>query len=329
MIVTNSIRYKVNLMNKISIIVPVYNVESYLHYCVKSVLAQTYSNWELILVNDGSPDRCPQICDEYAEMDYRIKVIHKANGGLSSARNAALDIAKGDFITFLDSDDYLHQDTLSDVIKIVSEEDIDIVQFSFIRGTSNIFPAIKKNTKKKFYDNHTIFYSNIQKIILCGKFYRRSIWDGIRMPIGKINEDDATTWKLYYRSKKIVYINTPYYYYRVNPTSIMSNQRKLLKLDFIEHYQERISFFENRGEKLLTDLSKWRFCLPLMLGYMRGNVRKDDLTVLLKHFKENYKAVIFCRKVNFKHRLLIATFNLCPQFFRWVFIKLGKAHTIY
>ena len=315
-------------MALISIVVPVYKVEAYLHRCVDSVLAQTYPNWELILVDDGSPDNCPQICDEYAEMDYRIKVIHKANGGLSSARNAALDIAKGDFITFLDSDDYLHQDTLSDIIKIVFEEDIDIVQFSFVRGNSNIFPAIEKNVQKELYDNHTIFYSNIQKIILCGKLYRRSIWDGVRMPIGKINEDDATTWKLYYRSRKIVYVNIPYYYYRVNPTSIMSNQSKHLKLDFIEHYQERISFFENRGEKLLTDLSKWRFCLPLMLGYMRGNVRKDDLTVLLKHFKENYKTVILCKKVKFMHRLLIAIFNLCPSLFRGIFVLLGKAHTL-
>lgn len=313
----------------ISIIVPVYNVEAYLHCCVESVLNQTYVDWELILVDDGSPDRCPQICDEYAGMDNRIKVIHKENGGLSSARNAALDIAKGDFITFLDSDDYLHQDTLSDVITMISDEGVDIVQFSFIRGTSNTFPPIVKKKSKEVYDNHTIFYSNIQKIILWGKLYRRSIWDGIRMPVGKINEDDATTWKLYYKSRKIVYIDTPYYYYRFNSTSIMSNQRKVLKLDFIEHYHERISFFELEGDKLLTDLSKWRFCLPLMLGYIKGNASRNDLKLLLKHFRENYLAVIFCRKVNIKHKLLIVAFSICPQLFRWVFVKLGKAHTIY
>ena len=116
-----------NLENPlISVIVPVYNVEQYLKTCVDSVLNQSYKNWELILVDDGSPDNCPQICDIYVAKDDRVKVIHKENGGASSARNAALDIATGEYITFLDSDDFWHNDYLSTMIELCMQYNADI-----------------------------------------------------------------------------------------------------------------------------------------------------------------------------------------------------------
>lgn len=312
----------------VSIIVPAYKVEQYLVRCVRSIQGQKYLRWELILVDDGSPDNCPKMCDEFASLDDRIKVIHKQNGGLSSARNAALEIIKGDYVLFVDSDDYIHPDCIYDLVQIALNENADIVQHTFVRGASDEFPEIVKSTKIERFDNHSIFYSMRQKIIVWGKLYKRYIWDGIRMPEGKINEDDGTTWKLYYRSRKTVYVDTPYYYYRVNPTSIMSGQRKDLRLDFIEHYQERIAFFEKENDMLLTDLSKWRFCLPLMLDYMRGNVRKEDLPVLLEHFYQHNKAAIRCSKVHPEHRILIALFSLCPKLFRKVFEMMGKAHTL-
>lgn len=313
---------------KISIIVPIYNVEKYLRNCIDSVLYQTYPNWELILVDDGSPDNCPAICDEYASKDNRIKVIHKGNGGLSSARNAALNIINGGYVFFIDSDDFIHPDTLKDCIELSQKNDADIVQFSYLQGKDGSFPNITKSKEIKYFDNHSIFYSRIQKTIIWNKLYKSHLWENIRMPEGKINEDDATTWKLYYSSKSIIFTNTPYYYYRINPTSIMAKQRKALKIDFIEHYQERISFFEQEGDQLLTDLSKWRFCLPLMLGYMKGNVKKDDLPILLKYFKKNKMAAIKCNKVWWQHRIILAVFSLCPQLFRWIFVKIGKAHTL-
>lgn len=314
--------------SKITIIVPVYRVEKYIHRCIDSVFSQTYSNWELILVDDGSPDNCPTICDDYAKRDERIKVIHKENGGLSSARNVGLEHMSGDYVTFLDSDDFLHPDTFYDVLLLAENENADIVQFSFLRGEDDAFPTIKKDSTFQVFDNYSIFYSNIQKIIVCGKIYRSELWKGIIMPVGKINEDDATTWKLYYRSSRILYVNTQYYYYYENPNSIMANQRKVLKLDFIDAYKERIFFFENKGDKLLTDLSKWRFCLPLMLSYIRGNVKKQDLPVLLKYFRENVKDVIHCSKVPLLHRFLFFVFRVCPSVFRAFFVSIGRAHNL-
>ncbi|RHU30631.1 glycosyltransferase family 2 protein [Parabacteroides sp. TM07-1AC] len=316
------------MQSKITIIVPVYKVEKYIYRCINSVLAQTYSNWELILVDDGSPDKCPIICDNYAKADGRIRVIHKENGGLSSARNVGLEYLSGDYVTFLDSDDFIHSDTLQDTLLLAEKENADIVQFSFLRGREDVFPSIKKETSVRRFDNHSIFCSSVQKIIVWGKLYRSELWKGIRMPIGKVNEDDATTWKLYYRSSRILYVNTPYYYYYKNSESIMANQKKVLKLDFISAYEERIAFFENEREKLLTDLSKWRFCLPLMLNYAYGNVKKTELPVLLKYFQLHVNAAINCSKVPLLHRFILSMFRIYPYFFRFLFMFLGRAHNL-
>lgn len=315
--------------SKITIIVPIYKVEKYIHRCVNSVLAQTYLNWELILVDDGSPDHCPIICDNYSMRDKRIKVIHKENGGQAEARNMALDIMKGNYVMFLDSDDYIHPDTLQDTVSLAQKKSADIVQFSFVRGKGDVFPSIKKDNSFRVFDNHSIFYSTIQKIVVWGKLYRSELWTDIRMPMGKLNyEDDATTWKLYYRSKRIIYVNTPYYYYFVNPSSTMANQRKSTSISFVESYEERIAFFEKQGDKLLTDISKWRFCLPLMLCYMRGNMKKEELPILLNLFRKNVGTVIACTKVPLEHRLLLFVFRICPFVFRVFFMVIGRAHNL-
>lgn len=314
-------------MNTISIIVPVYNVEQYLHRCIDSIISQSYANWELILIDDGSPDRCPQICDYYAEKDKRIKVIHKINGGLSEARNYGLDIATGDYITFVDSDDFIHQNMLNDMVQLAIANNADIVQCQFIRGNDNFFPSISRKEKIKLFDNHSIFSSSFQKVILCAKLYKKDLWKEIRMPIGIIHEDDATTWKLYYLSKNIVVTNIPYYYYYYNPNSIM-NSRKKANLIFINIYEERIVFFQKQKEEALTTLSKWRFCLPLMCIFVKGKVTKSEEDLLLCKFRENIKDVVNCRYVPLKHRIILQIFRISPVFYRSISKFLGKAETI-
>ena len=131
----------------ISIIIPIYNVEKYLHCCINSVIRQTYKNLEIILIDDGSPDNCGKICDEYAKKDNRIKVIHKENGGLSSARNAGLDIAKGEYISFVDSDDYVAENFIEKLYKLCKENDADIAECDFYR--------IKANEKSMLYVSTT------------------------------------------------------------------------------------------------------------------------------------------------------------------------------
>ena len=312
----------------VSIIIPVYNVEPYLPRCVESILAQTYTDWELILVDDGSPDRCPEMCDAYAASDKRIKVIHKVNGGLSDARNHGLDAATGDYILFVDSDDYIHPHMLQTMTRLAKEKDADIVQCSYIRGASNSFPTIEEKALYHLFDNKTIFSSTKQHTILCAKLYRRILWDGLRMPIGKVHEDDFTTWKLYYRSQRTVTTDTPYYYYYKNPRGIMASEARRFNPVLVEAYDERISFFEKHGEDTLATLSRWRFCMPLMYLHLRGNMTEEEKHIVLHLLYDNIKKFVCCRQVPWTHRLVFVFLGLVAHPLRLLLEKIGKAHVI-
>lgn len=297
----------------ISVIVPVYKVEQYLHNCIDSVLAQNYKNWELILVDDGSPDNCPQICDEYAFNDKRIKVIHKENGGLSSARNAGLEKAIGEYVSFLDSDDFWHSDYLSILLNLCVKYDADIAQCSYVRGIETNFPDINKVIDIKSFDNHSIFLKGYSKIIVCGKLYKRYTIDEIRMPEGKINEDDFTTWKFYYRARKIVITNQSLYYYTFNDKSIMANQFKLPSLDFIEAYEERIDFFNTNQIKDLEDFSRGHLCKAMLLISNNPMLSEEQKEIVNRTFLNNWSLIKFSRFIPLHLRFLFFMYRYFPK----------------
>lgn len=313
--------------NTVSIIVPVYKAEPYLERCVKSILAQSYTDWELILVDDGSPDHCPEMCDAYAAKDKRIKVIHKTNGGLSDARNHGLDAATSEFTLFVDSDDYIHCRMIETMIKHAIDNDADIVQCSYIRGTNDNFPTIQESPTHETFDNRSIFTSIKQQTILWAKLYRRSLWEGLRMPIGKIHEDDFTTWKLYYRSRKTIITDTPYYYYFKNPHGIMGNEGRRFNPVLVEAYEERITYFEEMSEVTLAILSRWRFSMPLMYLYLRGSLTKEEQVYISRLLRKNIRRFIRCPQVPLIHRCVFALLNLCLPISRFFSVKLKLAHT--
>ena len=300
----------------ISVIIPVYKVEQYLRNCIESVINQTYTNWELILVDDGSPDRCGEICDEYAAKDSRIKVIHKENGGLSSARNAALDLPpKGKFVTFLDSDDFWHKDYLKSLVKGCVENAADISQCWFVSGTETSFPEILFTHHYDIYDNHSVFLNRKANVLMCGKLYRLSLFDGIRMPVGLYNEDDWTAWKLYYRAKKIVVTNDKYYYYTKNPNSTMGILRRKPDLRFLNAYKERIAFFKDKGEVDLEHLSRWQVCKSLVLIYSHPTHTKEDMKKIFNIFIENWNVIKHSSYIPNKYKLIYSLFSVCPSIF--------------
>lgn len=274
----------------VSVIVPCYKVEQYLPNCIESVIHQTYDNWELILVDDGSPDACGKICDNYGQHDERIKVIHKKNGGLSSARNAGMKVMTGTYVTFLDSDDFLHPEALKIIVCYALEKNADIVQCGFVRGSETHFPIWRESEKVQEYNNHSIFTKFLAKIIVWAKLYKRELLDGITMPEGIINEDDWTTWKIYYRAKNILVTNRPLYYYTINPNSIMGTAKKKPDTTYYGAYDERIDFFLHKGEKDLEDVRAFSFvshCCSLTQtsNCLPNNVRKYviDLTIIGRH----------------------------------------------
>lgn len=184
---------------QVSVIVPVYNVEHYIHRALDSLLNQTYPHLDIILVDDGSPDKCPQICDEYARKDNRVRVIHKKNGGLSDARNVGLDIATGEYITFLDSDDYILPDTVEKFLRTAHEQNVDVVccGLNIIDTSGKIYDYRKCEASFKASGEAVVklllkdvFPYNFSP----AKFYKRTLFDGIHFPVGRIYEDMATTY---------------------------------------------------------------------------------------------------------------------------------------
>ena len=242
----------------VSIIIPVYNVEKYLDKCIESIVNQTYTNLEIILVDDGSPDNCPQMCDAWAEKDSRIKVVHKENGGLSSARNKGLDIAKGGYILFVDSDDYISYDCVDILLKTLLENKCDLAVARYIE-TNNGRTKKKVFSKKTFVFNEADYWNNYYVnlfsqtdisaafINACGKLYKKELFDNIRFPIGKINEDTFTTYKIISECSKIAYIDKLVYYYVYRPSSItrsINSSKEIIKsLDVIDAMKERVNYF--------------------------------------------------------------------------------------
>lgn len=297
---------------KVSIIVPCYKVENFLCTCIESILQQSYIKWELILVNDGSPDRSGEICDEYARIDDRIKVIHKENGGLSSARNAGLDIMTGEYVTFLDSDDFWHKDYLEVLMFFVKKNYADIVQCGFVRGTESVFPKIDIQLKNESFDNHSVFIKQVANIVMWGKVFKAAFFDDIRMPIGLINEDDWVTWKLYYKASKIMITNQPLYYYTQNPNSIMGVKNKKPDISYFGAYEERINFFIEKGEKELEDTSRIQFCKSLLLLYSNVMLTVDEKTRVKALFDENWNKILSSHIISKKLKIIFFSFHNFP-----------------
>lgn len=203
----------------ISVIIPVYKVEKYLDCCIESVIQQTYTNLEIILVDDGSPDSCPQKCDEWKQRDSRIKVLHKQNGGLSSARNEGLNIMSGEYVFFIDSDDFIQQNALELLYNEMQKKEADIV-VSALFSFDNRDTVYKTNNVTFLSGTNELFF--LQKISnhACGKLYKSELFDNIRYPLNRNYEDIATTYMLFSKAKCVAYTDAGLYFYRIHNESI-------------------------------------------------------------------------------------------------------------
>lgn len=298
---------------KVSVIVPCYKVETYLPTCIKSVINQSYANWELILIDDGSPDHSGKICDEYAKGDDRIKVIHKPNGGLSDARNAGLEVVTGDFITFLDSDDFWHHDYLKIMMDLQLHYDADIVQCKWTRGNQTSFPEITITHDAVCKSGPKAMASGLFDVMMWGKIYRKNILDGIKMPIGLINEDDWTSWKICYRAKRFVSSRNKLYYYTFNQQGICATTSRVLNLGFFGAFEEKNNFFKIHGDEACTvwNLAKWN--KAIILAYHTPNATNEQLDMMMLQFKKNYKELCSFSTFSAKLRLYFRCFMLCPM----------------
>lgn len=234
----------------ISVIIPVFRVEAYLRRCMDSVLAQTYEKMEIILVDDGSDDGCPAICDEYAEKDSRVRVIHQKNAGLSGARNTGIDEAKGDYLAFVDSDDYLSPEFLERLYTacIETDSDMSVCRWEYVKGEP--IPEGGSGKTQTFTGRQMLANLYIPDgayfVVAWNKLYKRELFDNIRYPLGRIHEDEATTYRIYHQVRKAAYVDVSLYGYFVTPSSITRGFNPK-RLDWVKACSERIDFFEEHG----------------------------------------------------------------------------------
>lgn len=319
----------------ITIVVPIYNVENYLHRCVDSIVNQTYKSLEIILVNDGSPDSCGKICDEYAKLDERVKVIHKKNGGLSDARNAGIDIAQGEYISFVDSDDWIDEDYIKKLYQLLENTNSDISVCNFIRTSTEKIQI--DNSKEIIYEYSNVdaleqfvdkFY--VQMVIACGKLYKRKLFREIRFPVGRIHEDEFTTYKLIYNAKKVVFTTSQLFFYWQREDSIMGAGFNIShKLHVIDAFSERAQFFKKVG---LEDLSNKTYC-ALFFIYMDVNKRQKsfDNQLMKERFHQNFKdfrKTIRNSKQNLKFQVFYEMYFISPKTMDLIFEIYGKLRAI-
>lgn len=306
-------------MPRLSVIVPVYKVEKYIHKCVDSILNQTFSDFELILVDDGSPDNCGRICDEYAAKDSRVRVIHKKNGGLSDARNFGIDAAQGEVLGFVDSDDDIDSNMYKSMIEYMDKHNLDVVCAD---------TYVIKNGKKKFrprYAEDKIFDAPDGVIaILDGtldnaawnKIYKRNVIGEVRYPEGRIYEDVATTYKFVYAAQRVGYMCRPFYnYYKRKGSIVASSFNSKSRYDCFLGYRERLHFALDKG---LTCVEACRTqalstaIATLTAFYANHESEKSDRYLDLANFIKVNEGLSY-KNLRSKDKVLLWGFNNCKK----------------
>lgn len=280
---------------KVSVIIPVYNVEAYLEKCIESVRNQTFKDIEIIAVNDGSTDGSRKLLDKLKGQDERILIVDKPNGGLSSARNAGIDIARGEYLVFVDSDDWVDADYIKKMYNVCVNYNCDIVQCSYIDVYDYQFNIASKEDCSDgfptFYTGREFSYAMYTLLswrcnLAWNKLYKKSLFENIRFPHGKIHEDEFTTYKLIWNANKVGVISDKLYYYRHREGSIMSQPYGKKRLNASEAFVEREHFYESKGELELLYLEKKRhlvWCLkqrPLVINIKDGTEKESVMTYL-------------------------------------------------
>lgn len=304
----------------ISVIVPCYMVEKYLDLCINSIIGQTYTNLEIILVDDGSTDQSGVICDNYAAKDNRIKVIHKKNGGLSDARNVAIDICQGEYITFIDSDDTVSKDHIETLYSLIEKYQckLSVGQWQTYKEGTKL--KIEQPRKKEILYKTpqeavtAMFYQEEFDNAACVKLYHRSLFDGIRFPKGLLFEDDYTVYQLLFRSDKVAYSNHITYYYLLRADSIegstfsekkMNSALAIFKSMEEEHYDLISQVLPAYRSRYLS------FCMHLIL---KAPDNFDKIDELWKRVKKYRLHVIFDSRARKKARIaaLLSYFGTKP-----------------
>lgn len=308
----------------ISVIVPIYNVEKYIYKCIDSILNQTYKNIEVILVDDESPDNCGRICDDYAKTNFNIKVIHKKNGGLSDARNAGLDIASGDFIGFVDSDDYISPEMYATLLKELINSNSDLAECAVERIYSDKIIKddtgdVKILTGQEALEMHLKSDGNgyMPRTAVWSKLYKKDFFKTNRFPVGEIHEDYLLTCKSLYYANKVCLIDRCLY------SHIYTNSSSITQADFSQkdlfkekQYFNRMKFLKDKGLKKHYQYAKSKYYRLLLQFFYKCSFSglENESNYYKKLIKNNAKDIMKTEE-NRKKRLEFRVFNISPRFY--------------
>lgn len=313
----------------VSVIVPVYNVENYLSDCVESIQNQTHHALEIILVDDGSPDSCPQLCDDYAQKDARIHVLHQKNQGLSAARNSGIRRCTGEYIAFVDSDDFIHRRYIEALLRPCLEQDCGaaIAQLQRvpaeaaladhfdgpISGALPAFVSGRESNLRLYTDRDWE-----RTTTACIKLFRRELWADSLFPAVRLHEDEALIYRILYRAARVAYLDEKIYFYRKNPTSLMNTRFSEEKLTMLSILDDRLKFYrEYRDMPLITRTQNRQYftAVEYYQLMMRQEHPNQALLQLYQSYQRHLYLPLLCSDYPLKRKVFYTLALLSPQKF--------------
>ena len=309
---------------KISVIIPIYNAEKYLERCINSLLNQTYSDYEIILVDDGSKDNSGNICDYYAYKYSNIKVIHKENGGSGSARNVGISKAKGNYISFVDADDYVKNNFLERMVELAYIYNADLVECSFeivknynnkLEETDNKCKTINKMSNIEMLEAFCSKKDYLKSAVLWNKLIKKELFNNLKFIEGKGIDDEYIIHELLYRSKISIVIDDKLYFYYMSEGSQMRSGYSLKALDSIEAIENQLKFFKHINNNKLYNMLLYRYYSAICINYyLIKSFYKDktDLIITLNQKRKNWRNALLVKEILFSDKMILILKRFFP-----------------
>lgn len=307
----------------ISVIIPSYNVEKYIGKCIESVINQTYLEIEIIIINDGSTDNTLSVCQEYALKDKRIKIINQDNKGIAEARNIGIAHANGEYICWIDSDDYMDKNIIKILYSLIKDYSVDLAICDYIKGTDEKYEFKyskddrvhllnrEKALAKIYENNHSSFIMNAS----WAKLIKKQLYTDIKYPSQLLFEDIYMSHKLIARCHSIAYVESPLYYYYQRDTSILGKSFNEKKLHYLIALKERISFFNDLNLKNIEELALKHYLHSLIWEFSRAKdilKNKELVNKIVKEYRKYYRFGIFNEKYKHETKLYMLLFYISP-----------------
>ncbi|SDN22156.1 glycosyltransferase family 2 protein [Alkalicoccus daliensis] len=317
-------------MPKISVIALIYNLENYIALCINSVLDQTFTNFELILVNDGSTDNSGSICEDFASKDNRIRVIHKTNAGIAAARNTGISQSMGEYIAFIDCDDYYHERMLEILYEQMMEDNADIAVCDYEPtpegmeiGRFNNINTITSTHLTSYEALAHLFDEKFTFVVPWNKLYKKEIFNNIKYPNGYLYDDEFTAHRVLDRAKKISYVHLPLYFYVLRKGSSTHSSMTVKKFDKVQALYDRLEFFISKNYVDLVKPALERFLTYFFWYYLQSQKDLPGAHEERKKLKKLYNDLFYIvyKNAAFKQKVIYTTFRISPVLHKRLFLR--------